>query len=162
MNPFYNYFKNQFLFRFNSWDFLSIVTSLIIFIPIFIIITNFNAESENWSHIKENLLFDYISSTLFLVVGVGLTSTIIGVGCAWFVSCYEFYGRKFIEWILILPMTIPTYVAAFSYYDIIENFNSFFIWCRNHIGLNQTMNIENIIRYNIVLICIVPIRFFKC
>jgi len=152
LNSFYNYFKNQFLFRFNSWDFLSIVTSLIIFIPIFIIITNFNAESENWSHIKENLLFDYISSTLFLVLGVGLTSTIIGVGCAWFVSCYEFYGRKFIEWILILPMTIPTYVAAFSYYDIIENFNSFFIWCRNHIGLNQTMNIENIIVHLVVII----------
>ena len=152
MNTFYNYFKNQFLFRFNSWDFFSIVTSLIIFIPIFIIITNFNAESENWSHIKENLLFDYISSTLFLVVGVGLTSTIIGVGCAWFVSCYEFYGRKFIEWILILPMTIPTYVAAFSYYDTLENFNYFFIWCRNHIGLNQTMKIENTIVYLVVII----------
>jgi len=152
LNTFYNYLKNQFLFRFNKWDFLSVVTSLIIFIPVLIIITNFNGESENWSHIKENLLFGYISSTLFLVIGVGLTSAFIGVGCAWFISCYEFPGRKFIEWILILPMTIPTYIVAFSYYDTIENFNSFFIWCRNNIGLNQTMKIENTIVYLVVII----------
>ena len=140
------------MFRFNSWNFFSIIASLIIFIPIIIIITNFNAEAENWSHIKENLLFSYISSTLLLVIGVGLTSTIIGVGCAWYVSCYEFYGRKFIEWILILPMTIPTYIAAFSYYDTIENFNSFFLWCRNNIGLDLTMRIENTIVYLVVII----------
>ena len=152
MNTFYNYFKNQFLFRFNSWNFFSIIASLIIFIPIIIIITNFNAEAENWSHIKENLLFSYIGSTLLLVIGVGLTSTIIGVGCAWYVSCYEFYGRKFIEWILILPMTIPTYIAAFSYYDTIENFNSFFLWCRNNIGLDLTMRIENTFVYLVVII----------
>ena len=67
-----------------------------------------NIESENWNHIKENLVFRYVSSTLYLVVGVGFLSTLIGVGCAWFVTCHSFYGRKFMEWILILPLTFMT------------------------------------------------------
>ena len=77
----------------------------------------------------------YIYSTLCLVFGVGILSTIIGVGSAWFVTCHEFYGRKYLEWILILPMTIPTYIAAYSYYDIVELLNPFFNWCRNNIVL---------------------------
>ena len=88
--------------------FSSIIISLLIFLPIYLIIINFNIQSENWMHIKENLLHRYVRSTLYLVVGVGAVSTIIGVGCAWFVTCYDFHGRKVIEWILILPMTIPT------------------------------------------------------
>ena len=136
----------------NSWNFISIVTSLLIFLPIFLILTNFNIQSENWLHIKEHLLYRYVSSTLYLVIGVGIISTIIGVGCAWFATCYDFRGRKYIEWILILPMTIPTYIAAYSYYDVLEILNPFFNWSRKNIGVKETMMIENILIYIIVIV----------
>ena len=152
MKSIYRYLKNELLFHINIWNFLSILASFLIFLPIFLIITNFNIEAVNWLHIKENLLIGYVSSTLYLVIGVGIASTIIGVGCAWFITCYDFYGRKYIEWILILPMTIPTYIAAYSYYDILEAFNPFFIWSRNNYGLNETMLIETIFIYLIVII----------
>ena len=103
------YFKNEILFGMNSWNFSSIIISLLIFLPIYMIIINFNIQSENWMHIKENLLHRYVRSTLYLVVGVGAVSTIIGVGCAWFVTCYDFHGRKVIEWILILPKGVKNY-----------------------------------------------------
>lgn len=152
MRSIYKYLKNELILHINIWSFLSILVSLFIFIPILLIITNFNIESENWTHIKENLLTSYICSTLYLILGVGIISTIIGVGCAWFVTCYNFYGRKYIEWILILPMTIPTYIAAYSYYDILEIFNPLFIWSRNIIGLQQTILFESILIYIIVII----------
>ena len=152
MKSIYRYLKNELLFHINIWNFLSILASFLIFLPIFLIITNFNIEAVNWLHIKENLLIGYVSSTLYLVIGVGIASTIIGVGCAWFITCYDFYGRKYIEWILILPMTIPTYIAAYSYYDILEAFNPFFIWSKNNYGLNETMLIETIFIYLIVII----------
>ncbi len=152
MKNIYKYLRGEFLFNFNIWNLLSILASLLIFLPIFFIITNFNIEAENWLHIKENLLLKYIFSTLYLVIGVCITSTVIGVGSAWFVTCYEFYGRKYIEWLLVFPMTIPTYIAAYSYYDIIEKFNPFFIWCRSNIGLQQTILIENVLIYLIVII----------
>ena len=114
----------------NSWNFLSILIALMIFLPIFLIIYNFNIESDNWVHIRENLLGKYIFSTLCIVLGVSVLSTIIGVGSAWYVTCHNFRGRKTLEWILILPMTIPTYIAAYAYYDILELLNPIFIWFR--------------------------------
>ena len=147
----YKYFKKELLSDNNVWNTLSILVSLIIFSPILLIILNITGESNNWLHIKENLLFNYVFSTLYLVIGVGIISTVIGVGCAWFVTYYNFSGRKYIEWLLILPMTIPTYIAAYSYYDILEIFNPFFNWCRANIGLEETIMIENILIYFIVI-----------
>ena len=145
------YFKNELLFKMNGWNLISIVISLVIFMPIFLIVYNYNFQSENWLHIKENLLFRYLSSTIYLVLGVCVLSTIIGVGCAWFVTCHNFYGRKYLEWILILPMTIPTYIAAYSYYDILEIFNPFFNWTRKNIGTKETIMIENTLIYLVVI-----------
>ena len=135
----------------NVWNFISIIICFIIFIPIFLIIYNINIDSENWIHIKENLVFRYISSTFYLVMGVGLLSTLIGVGCAWFVTCHNFYGRKFMEWILILPLTIPTYIVAYSYYDILETLNPIFNWSRVNIGIQETIMLENFFVYLIVI-----------
>ncbi len=135
----------------NIWNFISIIICVIIILPIFLIIFNMNIESENWNHIKENLVIRYVSSTLYLIVGVGFLSTIIGVGCAWFVTCHSFYGRKFMEWILILPLTIPTYIVAYSYYDILETLNPIFNWSRKSIGIEETMILENFFVYLIVI-----------
>ena len=148
----YNYLKKEYLSGVNAWNTLSILVCLLVFLPIFLIILNVTSESENWLHINENLLFNYIFSTLYLVIGVGIISTVIGVGCAWFVTYYNFSGRKYIEWLLILPMTIPTYIAAYSYYDILEIFSPFLIWCRKNIGLEETIMIENILIYFLVII----------
>ena len=100
---------------------------LLIFIPLTLVILNFNQYSDNWIHIKEFLLLKYTFSTLILVIGVGILSLILGVGTAWIVSVYEFYGRKIIQWLLIIPLTIPTYIIAYSYYDILDLFNPLFI-----------------------------------
>ena len=49
-------------------------------------------------------------------------------------------------------MTIPTYIAAYSYYDIMEIFSPLLIWCRKNIGLEETIMIENILIYFLVII----------
>ena len=79
-------------------------------------------------------------------------STIIGVGCAWFVSAYNFTGRKYIELILILPLTIPTYIASYAYYDILEILNPIFIWTKNTVGLERAVFIENIFVHMVVIL----------
>ena len=85
------------------------------------------------------------------MIGVGIVSTIIGVGCAWFVSAYNFTGRKYVEVILILPLTIPTYIASYAYYDILEVLNPIFIWTKNTVGLEGAVFIENIFVHMVVI-----------
>ena len=152
MEKAYQYIRNEFIAGINVWSVLSFGTCSLIFLPIFLTFYNFNAESENWSHIKQHLLFSYFSSTLYLVIGVGIVSTIIGVGCAWFVSAYNFTGRKYVEVILILPLTIPTYIASYAYYDILEILNPIFIWTKNTVGLEGAVFIENMFVHMVVIL----------
>ena len=62
----------------------------------------------------------YISTTLQLMIGVGIGTLIIGVGTAWLVSTCRFPGKSIFEWALLLPMAMPAYVIAYVYTDILE------------------------------------------
>lgn len=64
----------------------------------------------------------YIWNTLGLMIGVGLLATFIGVSCAWFISAYDFPGRKILSWALILPIAAPAYIIAYVYADLLEYF----------------------------------------
>ncbi|NIY99829.1 iron ABC transporter permease, partial [Salipiger sp. HF18] len=43
-----------------------------------------------------------------------------GSGAAWLVSRYEFPGRRWLEWLLLLPLAIPAYVGAYALVDFLE------------------------------------------
>ncbi len=75
----------------------------------------FAFDTPNWEHIKNNLLFDYALNTIYVMIGVGILTTIIGFSTAYLVSLYEFSFSKFFQYGLILPFAIPAYIMAFIY-----------------------------------------------
>ncbi len=121
----------------NRWIFASILILGLVLTPIFtIFIKLFDKPGEHWDYIVSTLLTDYFYNTIILVLGVALLTFIIGVGCAWLVSTYEFPGRKYFEWLLILPLAFPSYILAYSYVGVFEYtgpINSFF---RNSLNIN--------------------------
>jgi len=54
------------------------------------------------------------------MVGVGFLTALIGIVTAWFVSAYEFPGRKWLSWALVLPIAAPAYIIAYVYADLLE------------------------------------------
>lgn len=48
-------------------------------------------------------------------MGVSLVAMVLGVPAAWFVSTCEFPFRKQLEWLLVLPLSIPTFINAIAY-----------------------------------------------
>lgn len=58
--------------------------------------------------------------TSLLLLGVGLLTILIGTGSAWIVTVYQFHGRAFLDWALLLPLAVPTYIIAYSYIDILH------------------------------------------
>lgn len=66
------------------------------------------------------MLGGYVSNTLWLVLGTGCFSLLLGVSSAWLVSTCHFPGRKFFEWALILPLSIPTYINAYVYAGLLD------------------------------------------
>ena len=151
--------KNEILFKLNGWTFVSFIIGLFIIIPIAFVAIQFNNSSENWHHIQENVLYKYIYSTLILVLGTGVLSVFFGVITAWIISFYEFPGRKLLEWGLILPLTIPTYIAAYSYYDVLETFTPLMLWIRNNISFSAMNLFNDFMVYFVTIIVLSSVLF---
>jgi len=77
-------------------------------------------EENIWPHLLATVLTDYILHTLALMGGVAIGTLFIGVGTAWMVTHYEFTGRFFLVWALLLPFAVPAYVVAYVYTDLLE------------------------------------------
>jgi iron(III) transport system permease protein len=73
-----------------------------------------------WAHLVHTLLLEYVQNTALLGVGVGLATIIIGTGCAWLAVMCEFPGRRWLDWALVLPLAMPTYVLAYAYTDFLQ------------------------------------------
>ena len=105
----------------NRWTGGAIVILLLVLTPIFtIMIKLFDKPGEHWEHIASTLLPSYFYNSIVLLIGVGFLTFLIGVSMAWLVSVYDFPGRKYFEWLLILPLAFPSYMMGYSYVGILE------------------------------------------
>lgn len=75
--------------------------------------------AEIWPHLAANVIPQGLANTGLLLAGVGLACSAIGVSTAWLVTQYEFPGRRALEWLLVLPLAIPTYITAYIYVDLL-------------------------------------------
>jgi len=97
--------------------FVALVVALPIIAIFYLAIT---PEKNIWPHLISTVLPGYIMTTLGLLIGVGLISFIIGVGTAWIVTIYEFPFRNKLEWFLLIPLAMPTYIIAYSYGELFD------------------------------------------
>ncbi len=56
------------------------------------------------------LLPEAVVATAWLLLGVGFGTLLLGTGLAALVAFFEFPGRRWIEWALVLPLAMPGYV----------------------------------------------------
>lgn len=100
----------------NSWLIISLLGAAVVLLPLLpILFALFKAPNENWQQIKTYLLKDYIVNSILLVAAVGALTVTIGLSLAWLVSAYDFPGRRFFRWALLLPLALPPYIAAYTY-----------------------------------------------
>ena len=60
-----------------------------------------------------------LRETGVLMVSVGLVTGCVGLVAAWLVTHYEFPLRRLFDWALVLPLAVPTYLAAYSYVEFL-------------------------------------------
>ncbi len=75
---------------------------------------------EIWDHLIQNVLRTLVINTFWLVLGVSLLTTLLGVSLAWLTAVCDFPGRKFFSWALMLPLAVPTYVLAFVFLGLLD------------------------------------------
>lgn len=79
-----------------------------------------SGSSELWPHLAAYVLPQALRDTGLLLLGVGATVLLTGTGAAWLVSAYDFPGRRVLDWALVLPLAVPTYIVAFAYLDLLH------------------------------------------
>ena len=107
----------------SSWTLLVIAIASIVATPILFVFSSiFTQSAAIWQHLAATVLQDYIvnSCWLMLLVGIGVCS--IGVGTAWLVTMCRFWGSKWLEWLLLLPLAAPAYLLAYAYTDMLGYF----------------------------------------
>jgi len=83
-------------------------------IPVGVILSSLLAPTDDiWAHLVENTLPLLLTNTFWLAFGVLVGTGLLGVSLAWTTAVYEFPGRRFFTWALLLPLAIPAYVTAF-------------------------------------------------
>jgi iron(III) transport system permease protein len=61
-----------------------------------------------------------VLDTVVLLTGVGLLTAVVGTGTAWLITACDFPGRRLLDWALLLPLAVPTYIVAYAYLDILH------------------------------------------
>lgn len=105
----------------NRWSVITLFVVFLIALPVLTIAFElFEGPGESWTHIAKNLLVDYVSNSFYLLIVCSVLVLIFGVTTAWLVARYEFPFRQQLEWLLILPLSIPSYILAYAYAGVFD------------------------------------------
>lgn len=124
-----------------GWRLIGAITVLVLLLPIiFVISTSLSVEAESWQQSMPTLLPLYIKNAAILLTGICAVALVIGITTAWLVTVFEFPFRKYFEWILILPLSIPTFINAIAYVGLTDYAGPIRIFLRS-IGTDYYMDV---------------------
>jgi len=151
--------KHEFCFNLNPWTISAVLIGLILFLPMAEVLWHLTKPAENWEHLRDTVFGRYLKGSILLVVGTATLSILFGVSSAWLVACCEFPGRKIFEWALILPFAIPTYIAAYAYFDLIDRLTPLLIWVRVNINQEAMTLLNDTIVYPVTIIVLASVLY---
>lgn len=102
------------------WRLGALAVAAVVALPLLGVASSlFSDQSELWRHLAETQLRDIVGNTIVLLVGVGLGTVVIGTGTAWLVTTCRFPGSRMLQWALLLPLVMPTYIIGYAYADLL-------------------------------------------
>jgi len=87
--------------------------ALVVAGPLLVLPLSFVVDPGAFGQIADDLLPDALRASLVLAAGVGAGTLLLGGGLAALVSFYDFPGRRWFDWALVLPLAMPAYVLVF-------------------------------------------------
>ncbi|MDZ7677911.1 MAG: iron ABC transporter permease [Acidimicrobiales bacterium] len=99
--------------RFAGWAILGVLIATIVAGPLLVLPASFLGGGEAFDQIARSLLPDALRTSIMLGLGVGASTLVVGGGLAVLISFYDFPGRRWLDWALVLPMAMPGYVLVF-------------------------------------------------
>lgn len=88
-------------------------------------------QSEGWLHLRQHVLPQALLETVQLALGTALGCASIGTALGWLMARTRFPGHGVLQWALMLPAALPTYVLAFAYVGLSEYAAPLPTWLRS-------------------------------
>jgi len=109
----------------SPWTLLPLLIFCLFASPILIVLASlFGEYSDNWIHLYNYVLGDYVYNSFLLIIGVSTISLFLGIGTAWLTSNYSFFGKNFFDWALILPLAVPPYILAYTFTGLFDSYGT--------------------------------------
>lgn len=103
------------------WQIAALAIAALVLLPVAAIIyISFTPSADIWGQLLSTVLPRSLQTTLMLMFGVGAITTVAGVGTAWLVTMCNFPGRRIMDWALLIPLAVPTYIVAFAYIEVLD------------------------------------------
>lgn len=95
---------------------VALVVSIVVLLPILSLAwVALTGTGEAWPHLVQNVLPRATVTTFILLAMVAAGTAAVGVGAAWMMVAYEFPFRRTLSWALVLPLAVPSYLAAYAF-----------------------------------------------
>ena len=119
----------------SSWSIMSSLFLLALIGPFIALIFVALGDSEGlWLHLMNTVFPRYVLNTTILMLGVSLLTLFFGIVTAWITARFNFPGSKILNWALLLPATVPSYIIAYTYTDLLEFAGPIQIFMREAFG----------------------------
>ncbi len=103
------------------WIISATLMALLLFVPFIFLFLGFQLSAgDAWHHLRETVLTNYISNTLVLIGGTGIATLILGTSLALLISRFDFPGRNFFKIGMLMPLALPTYIAAYAFTGLFD------------------------------------------
>jgi iron(III) transport system permease protein len=96
-----------------AWTAVAALVAFLVAGPLLVLPASFLTDPGAFGDIAGDLLPDALRASAVLAVGVGAGTLALGGGLAALVTFYDFPGRRWLDWALVLPLAMPAYVLVF-------------------------------------------------
>jgi iron(III) transport system permease protein len=128
----------------SGWMLLALAVAALVLVPVVVTFSSFaRVEGSVLAHLIEFTLPELVANTLWLVFGVGLGVSVLGVSLAWLTAMCEFPGRRLFGWALLLPLALPAYVTAFVAIGLLDFTGPLQTWLREGWGITGLPEIRS-------------------
>lgn len=108
-------------FRWDAFSVVALVAAAVSLSPVVALgLIAARGGAESFVHVLTYVAGPALVDTALLLGGVGVFVAAVGAPAAWFVTAYDFPGRRFAEAALLTPLALPAYVLAFAWLDLLH------------------------------------------
>lgn len=119
-----------------GWRVATGLIAALVLVPVLaLLVAALGGDAGLWPHLLAHVLPPTLLDTALLLVGVGALIVLLGTGSAWLVTAYDFRGRGVLDWALLLPLAVPTYIVAYAYMDLLHPIGPVQTFVRELFGL---------------------------